>query len=98
MFFVSLNRPTKAQEQGVCSKGLRYSQQQQATHYKHHKLPILTVYTQLCRLGFNFNSPGGSLDAPPLSAAAQEDGWWNIDHERIKVCCVHWLCDRLHCC
>jgi hypothetical protein len=38
-----------------------------------------------CSLGFNFHSAGGSLNAPPLPAAAHEDGWWNVDHERVKV-------------
>jgi hypothetical protein len=38
-----------------------------------------------CSLVFNFNSAGSSLNAPPLPAAAQEDGWWNVDHARIKV-------------
>lgn len=40
----------------------------------------------LCfRLGFNFGSAGSSINAPPLPAAAQQDGWWNVDHERVKV-------------
>uniref|UniRef100_A0A383WMU3 DUF1990 domain-containing protein n=1 Tax=Tetradesmus obliquus TaxID=3088 RepID=A0A383WMU3_TETOB len=51
--------------------------------------PTRTQQTAVCSkgssLGFNFNSAGGSLSAPPLPAAAQEDGWWNVDHERIKV-------------
>lgn len=37
------------------------------------------------RLGFNFRCAGSSQDAPPLPAAAQEDGWWAVDHARVKV-------------
>jgi hypothetical protein len=37
------------------------------------------------RLGFNFSSAGSSANAPPLPPAAQQDGWWNVDHERVKV-------------
>ncbi|WIA30553.1 hypothetical protein OEZ86_000636 [Tetradesmus obliquus] len=51
--------------------------------------PTKAQQTAVCSkgssLGFNFNSAGGSRNAPPLLSAAQEDGWWNVDHERIKV-------------
>ncbi|KAF8068437.1 hypothetical protein HT031_002126 [Scenedesmus sp. PABB004] len=35
--------------------------------------------------GFNFSAAGASRDAPPLGAAALEDGWWNVDHVRLRV-------------
>eukprot|EP00878_Enallax_costatus_P036913 GHUV01041529.1.p1 GENE.GHUV01041529.1~~GHUV01041529.1.p1 ORF type:complete len:132 (-),score=20.67 GHUV01041529.1:692-1087(-) len=100
MFFVSLSKPTKAQEQAVCEKGLRCGSLQLCyLQLVSCSSPVYTAYLLLYRLGFNFNSAGGSLHAPPLSEAAQEDGWWNIDHERIKVstyrtrrtsrCCNH---------
>ncbi|KAF6249420.1 hypothetical protein COO60DRAFT_970618 [Scenedesmus sp. NREL 46B-D3] len=51
--------------------------------------PTRAQQEAVCRkgssLGFNFSSPGSSLNAPPLPAAAKEEGWWNCDHERIKV-------------
>lgn len=49
-------------------------------------VPHATTTSHTHRLGFNFSSAGSSVSAPPLPAAAQEDGWWNIDHERVKVC------------
>lgn len=39
----------------------------------------------VCRSGFNFSCAGSSVNAPPLPSAALKDGWWNIDHQRIKV-------------
>ena len=35
--------------------------------------------------GFNFASAGSSQHAPPLPVTALADGWWNVDHERIKA-------------
>jgi hypothetical protein len=51
----------------------------------HHSINLHMFLCCYCSLGFNFSSAGGSLSAPPLPAAAQDDGWWNVDHQRIKV-------------
>jgi hypothetical protein len=37
------------------------------------------------RKGFNYKCQGSSQHAPPLSEEAQQDGWWVVDHERVKV-------------
>eukprot|EP00775_Hariotina_reticulata_P007142 gene7142-7357_t len=51
--------------------------------------PTLEQEKEVCsngmRSGSNFKCAGSSLNAPPLPVAALEHGWWNIDHERIKV-------------
>jgi len=37
------------------------------------------------RLGLNYKCPGSSENAPPLPEKAKEDGWWAVDHERVKI-------------
>lgn len=49
------------------------------------RLVLHNTSAAVSRLGFNFRSAGSSKDAPPLPPAAAEDGWWNVDHERVKV-------------
>jgi hypothetical protein len=41
--------------------------------------------TNPCRKGFNYKCQGSSQNAPPLPEEAQRDGWWVVDHERVKV-------------
>lgn len=92
MFFVSLHRPTPAEEQAVCAKGSRCvsngsgvagsrssSSPPDAAHM------LAAAPPPPCSLGFNFSCAGSSLNAPPLPQAARDDGWWAVDHERVKV-------------
>jgi len=44
-----------------------------------------TTFDVSGRLGINFSCPGATKNAPPLPLKAQQDGWWAIDHKRVKV-------------
>ncbi|GBF98634.1 hypothetical protein Rsub_10823 [Raphidocelis subcapitata] len=35
--------------------------------------------------GFNYGCPGASQRAPPLPESVDREGWWAVDHQRIKI-------------
>lgn len=91
MFFVSFDKPTREQEAAVCLKGQRWvaARRRCAAHCCKHAPgrcaasppPLAPPH----RRGFNYKCAGASQNAPPLPAAAREDGWWAVDRERVKV-------------